>query len=211
MRAGARVLALCLFTAIPALTPALALAAGALEKLRSFTEQTHSAKADFTQTVVDRKGAKVQSATGRLAFQRPGRFRWEYDKPYQQSIVGDGEKLWVYDRDLAQVTVKKLTGALGSSPAALLAGSNDLEEHFQLAVGAGGGGLDWVEATPRTDDTLFKRVRLGFRGKELETMELADHLGQQTVIRFSHLVRNPSLGAEVFHFTPPAGVDVVTE
>jgi len=116
--------------------------AGSIEKLKAFAAQTQSARASFSQMVRDKGGATVQSATGKLLFSRPGKFRWEYEKPYQQTIVGDGEKLWVYDKDLNQVTVKKLGGALGSSPAALLAGSNDIEQYYNLDAKGMKNGLD---------------------------------------------------------------------
>jgi outer membrane lipoprotein carrier protein len=186
-------------------------AAGSIEKLRAFAEQTRSARASFTQTVRDNHGATVQTASGRIEFQRPGRFRWEYEKPYQQTLVGDGEKLWVYDKDLNQVTVKKLEGALGSSPAALLAGSNEIDQYYNLDAKGTKSGLDWLEAFPRDEDSMFSKVRMGFKGNTLDTMELFDHLGQVTVIRFSKLERNPKLAAGLFTFTPPAGADVMED
>jgi outer membrane lipoprotein carrier protein len=193
------------------MAPPAALAAGSIEKLKAFMAQTQSAKADFTQTVLDKNAKPTQRASGRLVFLRPGKFRWTYDKPYEQVIVGDGRKLWVYDKDLDQVTVKKLEGALGSSPAALLAGSNDIEQHYNLnAVGAKAG-LDWLEAYPIGSDSLFRKVRMGFKGNALDTMELHDQLGQVTVIKFSKLERNPRLAAGEFTFTPPNGVDVIED
>jgi outer membrane lipoprotein carrier protein len=186
-------------------------AAGSIEKLKVFTQQTQSARASFTQTVRDKDGATAQTASGKLAFARPGKFRWEYDKPYQQTIVGDGEKLWVYDKDLNQVTVKNLSGALGSSPAALLAGSNDIEQYYNLDAKGARGGLDWLEAYPRDADNMFSKVRMGFKGNTLDTMELYDHMGQITVIRFAKLERNPKLAANLFTFTPPAGADVIED
>jgi len=186
-------------------------AAGSIEKLKAFTEQTRSARTTFTQTVRDKDGGKVQTATGTLAFARPGKFRWEYEKPYQQTIVGDGEKLWVYDKDLNQVTVKKLEGSLGSSPAALLAGSNDIEQYYNVEAKGSKNGLDWLEAFPRDQDTMFEKVRMGFKGNSLDTMELYDHLGQVTVIRFGKVERNPKLAANLFSFTPPKGADVIED
>jgi outer membrane lipoprotein carrier protein len=186
-------------------------AAGGIEKLKAFAEQTQSARTSFTQTVRDKDGTTVQSASGKLSFARPGKFRWEYEKPYLQTIVGDGQKLWVYDKDLNQVTVKKLEGALGSSPAALLAGSNDIEQYYNLDAKGTKGGLDWLEAYPRDQDSMFDKVRMGFKGNTLDTMELYDHLGQVTVIRFGKLERNPKLAANVFTFTPPAGADVIED
>jgi len=185
--------------------------AGPVEKLQAFAQQTQSARASFSQTVKDKGGATIQSATGTLSFARPGKFRWEYLKPYQQTIVGDGQKLWIYDKDLNQVTVKKLEGALESSPAALLAGSNDIEEYYNLNAKGTKGGIDWLEAYPRNEDSMFSKVRLGFKGKVLETMEMYDHLGQITAIRFSKLERNPKLDTDAFSFTPPQGADVIED
>ena len=207
LRVGARIALL-----VPILLFAAgAHAAGSIEKLRAFAEQTRSARADFSQIVRDKDGATVQAASGTLVFARPGKFRWEYEKPYQQTIVGDGQKLWIYDKDLNQVTVKKLSGALESSQAALLAGSNDIEQYYNLNATGTKGGLDWLEAYPRDTDSIFTKVRMGFKGNSLESMELYDHLGQVTVIRFSKLERNPQLAANVFTFSPPKGADVIED
>ena len=204
--------ALTWLTAIACLTLApVARANGSIEKLKAFAAQTQSARASFTQTVRDKDGATVQTASGKLVFARPGKFRWEYEKPYQQIIVGDGQKLWVYDKDLNQVTVKKMEGALGSSPAALLAGSNDIEQYYNLDAKGTKGGLDWLEAYPRAEDSMFSRVRMGFKGNTLETMELYDQMGQVTVIRFGKLQRNPKLADNLFTFTAPAGADVIED
>ncbi len=189
----------------------VAYANGSIEKLKAFAAQTQSARASFTQTVRDRDGATVQTASGKLVFARPGKFRWEYEKPYQQLIVGDGQKLWVYDKDLNQVTVKKMEGALGSSPAALLAGSNDIEKYYNLDAKGVKGGLDWLEAYPRDEDSMFSKVRMGFKGNMLDTMELYDQMGQVTVIRFGNLQRNPKLAENLFTFTAPAGADVIED
>jgi len=186
-------------------------AAGSIEKLHAFVAQTQSARAQFSQKVLEKDGKMAQVSNGTLAFARPGKFRWEYRKPYEQIIVGDGEKLWVYDKDLEQVTVKRLQGALGSSPAALLAGSNEIEEYYNLDAKGVKGGLDWLEAYPKDSDSLFQKVRMGFKGNTLDTMELHDHLGQVTVIRFSRIERNPKLDADAFRFTPPQGADVLED
>jgi outer membrane lipoprotein carrier protein len=169
------ILALCAVLAAPA-------HAGSIEKLQAFVAQTKSARASFTQKVLDNKGQPIQAASGVLAFSRPGKFRWEYQKPYEQLIVGDGDRLWVYDTELNQVTVKKLEGSLGSSPAALLAGSNEIEEFYNLDAKGTKGGLDWLEAFPKNEDTMFQKVRMGFKGNTLDTMELYDHLGQVDVL-----------------------------
>jgi outer membrane lipoprotein carrier protein len=185
--------------------------AGSIEKLETFVAQTKSARANFTQKVLDNKGKPIQSASGVLAFSRPGKFRWEYQKPYEQLIIGDGDRLWVYDTELNQVTVKKLEGSLGSSPAALLAGSNEIESFYNLDAKGTKGGLDWLEAFPKSEDTMFQKVRMGFKGNTLDTMELYDHLGQVTVIRFSRIQRNPKLAQDAFVFTPPKGADVLDD
>jgi len=186
-------------------------AAGSIEKLQAFVAQTHSARATFTQQVTDKSGKTTQSSSGKLAFARPGKFRWEYQKPYEQLIVGDGQKLWVYDKELAQVTVKRLEGALGSSPAALLAGSNDIEEYYNVNAKGVSRGLDWLEAYPKEQDSMFQKVRMGFKGNMLDTMELYDQLGQITLIRFGRIERNPKLAPDSFTFAPPKGVDVIED
>jgi len=197
---------------LPALTFwALPAHAGSIEKLRAFVAQTQSARADFSQKMLGKEGEAAQASSGKLVFSRPGKFRWEYRKPYEQLIVGDGEKLWVYDKDLNQVTVKKLRGALGSSPAELLAGSNEIEDHYNLDAKGVKGGLDWLDAYPTDGDSMFEKVRMGFKGNGLDTMELHDRLGQVTVIRFSKIQRNPKLDASAFSFTPPEGADVLAD
>jgi outer membrane lipoprotein carrier protein len=206
MRRGLPVIAL-LFSALLAF-PAHA---GPIEKLRAFIEQTRSARAIFTQTVADSKGQITQQASGTVQFQRPGKFRWTYSKPYEQLIVGDGEKLWIYDKDLNQVTQRKLDKALGSSPAALLAGADDIEKHFSLNALGKKGKLDWLEVKAYDEDSLFDRVRLGFNRNTLEVMELYDHFGQKTTIKLSGLERNPVTPGDTYTFTVPDGADVVTE
>ena len=185
--------------------------ASGVDDLRQFLRGTQSARGVFAQTVVDRNGRTVQKATGTLVFQRPGKFRWTYEKPYEQVIVGDGQKLWLFDADLNQVTVKKLSETIGGSPAALLAGSNEIERHFRLKAISDRENLEWVEATPKGKETTFERVRMGFENGELARMELEDSFGQTTVLRFTKMERNPALAEDVFHFTPPKGADVLTD
>lgn len=186
--------------------------ADGVDRLKSFVAQAHSGQAQFEQTVLDRAGRKVQAASGTFQFQRPGRFRWTYDKPAEQLIVGDGSRFWVYDRELNQVTVRKLDLALGSTPAALLAGSDDIEKSFTLADGGTRDGLEWVEALPRSRESGFERVRMGFNAQALpEAMELKDQFGQTTYLKFSKIEKNPKLGPELFSFTPPKGADVVSD
>src|ERR1700704_4788654 len=159
----------------------IAARAASIDTLKAFLQQTTSGKARFAQIIVDKNLKQLQQATGTMQFSRPGKFRWEYEKPYEQVIVGDGTRLWIYDKDLNQVTVRKLDRALGASPAALLAGSNEIDKSYTLKSVGAEGGLDWLEATPRTQDTAFERIRLGFGQNGLEAMELKDQFGQMTV------------------------------
>jgi outer membrane lipoprotein carrier protein len=194
------------------LVPGLALGATAsVDSLKALLTETTTAKAAFAQTVFDKNGKTLQQSTGTMAFSRPGKFRWEYMKPYEQSIVGDGSRLWIYDKDLNQVTVRKLDRALGASPAALLAGSNEIEKAYVLTSVGSEHGLDWLEAVPKTQETAFERVRMGFAKTGLDTMELRDQFGQTTLIKFSDLERNVKLPAESFTFTPPKGAAVISE
>ena len=187
-----------------------AFAAGT-DALKSFLSQTTTATARFAQMVLDRNMKMLQQATGTMQFSRPGKFRWEYEKPYEQTIVGDGSRLWIYDKDLNQVTVRKLDAALGASPAAILAGSNEIEKNYILTSEGARDGLDWMRAEPRTKDTTFERIRLGFSTMGLEAMELRDQFGQTTVIKFADLEKNPRIAADAFRFTPPKGADVISE
>lgn len=188
----------------------LAFASGPTQ-FKAFIAETHSARANFTQSVLAKSGRKPQVSQGTLAFSRPGKFRWTYDKPYYQLIVGDGEKLWIHDKDLNQVSVKKLGKALGSSPAALLAGDNELEKNFVLKDAGNGGGFEMVDATPKAQDSSFARVRIGFSDNLPRFMEVHDNFGQTTTLIFTQFERNPSLPSSLFHFAPPKGADVVGE
>jgi len=196
------VAALCLL-ALPAS------AASGIEQLRAFIESTQSGRASFEQRVTAKSGRKPQEASGTMAFSRPGKFRWTYDKPYYQLLVGDGEKLWVHDRDLNQVTVKTLGDALASTPAALLAGRNELERNFELREGGVEDGLSWVDAKPNAAEGGFESVRIGFADGMLRGMVLRDSFGQTTLLRFNSFERNPKLDDGQFRFTPPAGADVI--
>jgi outer membrane lipoprotein carrier protein len=185
--------------------------AAALERFKAFARTTQAARAEFEQKVVDRKGKVVQQSKGSFVFQRPGKFRWVYAKPADQVIVGDGERVWIHDRELNQVTVRKLSRALGSTPAALLAGSADVEAAFELSEAGTRDGLEWMEARPKEREAGFERVRMGFSASGVEAMELVDHFGQTTLLRFSNLARNPKVDAAEFRFTPPKGADVLGE
>jgi outer membrane lipoprotein carrier protein len=192
------------------LIPGLCVAA-TVDSLKALLNQTTTARARFAQAVLDKNNKPLQQVTGTMEFSRPGRFRWEYNKPYEQTIVGDGTRLWIYDKDLNQVTVRKLDRALGATPAALLAGSNEIEKSYALKSVGADNGLDWLEAIPRTQDTAFERIRLGFGKSGLEAMELKDQFGQTTVIKFADLERNVKIAPDAFKFTPPKGAAVISE
>ena len=188
---------------------ALGASAASLERYKAFLNDTRSARAQFEQKVYDRSGKLTQESRGSFVFQRPGRFRWVYDKPTDQVIVGDGQRVWIYDRQLNQVTVRKLESALGSTPAALLAGASGIEKAFELSDAGEKDGLEWMDAKPRERDAGFERVRMGFGKEGLEAMELTDNFGQTTRLRFSKLERNPKVNPSEFRFDPPKGADVL--
>ncbi len=181
--------------------------ASGIDQLRSFVSGAKSGKATFRQVVTSQRG--TTETTGTFTFQRPGKFRWVYEKPYEQLIVGDGDKLWIYDRDLNQVIVRKLDAALGSSPAALLSGDNALERNFELADSGKADGAEWVDAKPKAADTGFERVRIGFKDNLPRVMELKDTFGNVTRLEFGTFERNATLDAGQFKFVPPKGADVV--
>jgi outer membrane lipoprotein carrier protein len=209
MMPSRRCLSLALLTALFA-APATS-GAAAIDRLGEFVQATRSGRVAFDQVVTSKNGRKPELASGSFAFSRPGKFRFTYLKPYEQIIVGDGEKLWFYDKDLNQVTVRKLGNALGATPAAILAGSNDLAKNFILANLPDRDGLEWLEAKPIARDTSFEIIKLGFSGASLAAMELHDTFGQVTMLRFSQIERNPALPAELFRFTPPPGADLIGE
>jgi outer membrane lipoprotein carrier protein len=198
--------ALCL-VALCAVAP---LAEGAtLERLRAFVRDTQTARASFTQAVTDKNGRAVQQSSGEFAIARPGKFRWSVDKPYKQLLVGDGERVWIYDADLNQVVKRRNDKALGTTPAALLAGKDDVERAFEWRELPAADGLDWLGATPKDKESAFSDIRLGFDASGLTALEIFDNFGQRTLIRLTKLERNPKLPADLFRFTPPKGTDVV--
>jgi outer membrane lipoprotein carrier protein len=194
----------------PLMFPAAA-GAATIDELKTLLRETNTARSRFAQMVLDKNLKMLQQSTGTMQFARPGKFRWEYEKPYQQTIVGDGTRVWVYDKDLNQVTVRKVDVALGSSPAALLAGSNDIDKSYTLTATGVQDGLDWIEAVPRARDNTFEKVRLGFSKSGLEAMELRDQFGHVTVVKFSAIERNAKISPETFKFTPPKGADVISD
>ena len=186
--------------------------ASAVEHLREFVQKTQTFKASFHQKLLDQQYQVIQEASGSMMFQRPGKFRWVYEKPYQQLIVGDGNRVWFYDQDLNQVTVRQLDLAIGNSPAALLAGSSAIEKDFNLSDINVEDEIDWLEATPKHKETNFELIRMGFsKTGKLQEMILRDNFGQFTLLVFSETDFNPSLANELFQFKPPSGADVISD
>ena len=199
-------IAACVF-ALPALAHA-----SALEQFKSFVATTKAAKGEFSQRLVKADAsstAKISNAsTGTFQFARPGKFIWTYQKPYEQLLQADGEKLFIYDKDLNQVTVRKLGNALGSSPAAILFGSNDLEKNFTLKEAGTKDGMEWLEATPKAKDTTFEHIGIGLRNGVPQAMELRDSFGQVSLLSFKNFERNPAMTSDQFKFVVPKGADV---
>lgn len=206
-------LGLSLLIAATFLLPGVARAA-ALDQFKSFVSSTNSAKGEFVQRQIKGEGSAAgnagtgASSGGTFQFARPGKFIWTYQKPYEQVLQADGEKLYIYDKDLNQVTVKKLGNALGSSPAAILFGSNDLEKNFSLKEGPSKEGVEWLHATPKSKDTTFENIAIGMRNGVPVAMELRDAFGQLTQLSFTKFEKNPSMPAGQFKFVTPKGADV---
>ena len=186
-----------------------AVAADGVAQLRAFVDGARSAEGEFEQVVTAQSGRRPQEASGSFAYARPGRFHWEYDRPYRQVLIGDGKVLWSWDPDLNQVTVRAMGDALGATPAAILFGSGELDEGFVLTEGGKEGELAWVEARPRQADSGFESLRIGLQGGQLRRMEMRDNFGQTTLIRFTRLAPNPQLATDRFRFVPPSGADVI--
>lgn len=184
--------------------------ADAVQTLRAFVRDVKTGRAEFTQTVTSPDGARKKTSSGRFEFSRPDRFRFGYEKPFQQTIVADGQKVWIHDPDLNQVSSRRLSQALGATPAALLAGGS-LESDFVLSNGGSQGGLEWAQATPRTPDGPFKSMKVGFRGAELAAVEIVDSFGQRSRLDFKGFEAGVALPAERFRFTVPAGADVLEQ
>lgn len=185
--------------------------AAALDQFKAFVSSTKAAKGEFTQHQVKMtNGAPAVSgtSTGTFLFARPGKFIWTYQKPYEQLLQSDGEKLYIYDKDLNQVTIRMLGDALGSSPAAILFGSNDLEKNFTLKDAGVKEGLEWLEATPKTKDTSFDRIGIGLKNGVPHAMELRDSFGQVSLLTFKKFEKNPPMNPTQFKFEVPKGADV---
>jgi outer membrane lipoprotein carrier protein len=192
--------------------------AGGLESLESFVKNVKTGRADFTQVVSapakDGQVPRVKTSSGTFEFARPSRFKFLYKKPFEQSIVADGQTLWLYDVDLNQVTARKQSQVLGSTPAALIAAAPDLkalQADFTLADAPDKDGLQWVVATPKAKDGQLQTVRVGFKAAELAALEILDSFGQRSLLSFNRLEANLALPASSFQFKPPAGADVIKQ
>jgi outer membrane lipoprotein carrier protein len=184
--------------------------ADSVDALRDFARDVKSGKANFTQTVTSPDGKRKKVSSGSFEFQRPNQFRFAYTKPFEQVIVADGQKVWIYDADLNQASSRKLADALGATPASLLAGTN-LERDFTLKAQPSDGGIDWVLATPRQAESTIQSLKLGFKGKELAAMEIVDGFGQRSRLDFSAVQANVPVGGERFQFKLPPGADLIEQ
>jgi len=179
-------------------------------KLQKFLQGLETYQARFTQTLLGENDEELETSTGTVYLERPGKFRWHYTDPYSQYLISDGHTLWVYDKDLEQVTIRNIDASMENSPASILGGDLDIDKYYEVnQLGREQDGSDWVELVPRNSDSQYKSVRLGFRDGQLSRMMLFDSLGQMTDIRFSDSRRNSELDETLFHFEPPAGVDVI--
>ncbi len=188
-----------------------ALASPGLDSLRYFFEEIQTFEANFGQQVLDESLQSLDDGRGRVWIKRPGKFRWDYDPPDAQEIVGDGERVWIYDIELEQVTVRDQRTALGRTPAILLAGAEDTEKNYTIIDIGTQGRFDWVNLIPLDEDSSFTEVRIGFEDNRLRLMELVDTLGQRTRMSFVDLKENEPIDDRVFDFLPPLGVDVIDE
>lgn len=201
-------LSLSLLASAPALT-AVTPERTAPESLRHFFGNVRSYSARFNQVVLDESLNLIQESSGTLSLQRPDRFRWDYTAPFKQQIIADGKKIWVYDEELAQVSVRPLSGGLADTPAVLLAGRGRIDETFVIKDMGVQGKLNWVQLKPRTKDGGFEDIRIGFDGGRMRQLEMVDGFGQTTRVTLSDPRENVAFEARRFQFTPPKGVDVV--
>ena len=200
--------------ALSALT--LAAHAGAMESLEGFVRNAKTGKADFTQVITspgrDGGAPRTKTSNGFFEFQRPNLFRFEYRKPFEQTIVADGKTVWLHDKDLNQVSQRKQSKVLAQTPAAVIAASPDIEtikRDFDLQALPDAGGMQWVQATPKVKEGQLTSMKVGFRGDQLAALDILDSFGQHSVLTFSGMQLNTGLNAEAFHFQPPKGADVV--
>jgi len=201
------ILVLCTLNSVPV----LAAPRTAVDDLRRFFKEVNTFSARFNQVVLDERLSPIQESSGTLWIERPNKFRWDYEKPYKQRIVADGERLWVYDVGLQQVSVRRLSGGLGDTPAMLLAGRGRLEDNFTIKPLGAQNDIEWVQLSPRRKDSGYEDIRIGFAQGKLRVLEMVDGFGQVTRVTFQSSRENPRIEPDRFSFTPPEGVDVVGE
>jgi outer membrane lipoprotein carrier protein len=207
-----------IFAALAIFACAIAARALGLDSLENFVKSAKSGRAEFTQVVTgparDGQAARTKTSSGTFEFSRPSRFRFDYKKPFEQTIVADGQTLWLYDVDLNQVTARKQAQALGSTPAAVIASApdvNTLRKDFDLQAAGEKDGLQWVQATPKAKDSQLHSMKVGFRGNDLAALEILDGFGQRSVLTFTKMELNAAVSPEAFRFKPPQGADVVRQ
>jgi outer membrane lipoprotein carrier protein len=196
---------------LPLMFGAVSAYADGMSNVKAFYQQAKSVRASFHQVVTDRQGRKIQEVDGEMQLKRPNKFRWDYNKPYAQQIISDGQQVWLYDMDLAQVTVNTLRQTVGSSPAALLAGDANIDKSFRLSNASRKDNLEWVSASPKDKESGFDKILMGFKDNKIQALSLIDSFGHTTNITFSNVEVNPALDEKSFLFKPPPGVDVVGE
>ena len=206
MRPNPLLLSLCL---VLFAGPAAQAADPARERLDAFLTGFKTLSAKFSQTVTDETGVELEVSNGDVFLQRPEKFRWQYLAPYEQLIVADGERLWLYEPDLDQVSVRSMDKLLADTPSLLIGGSTSIDDQFTVSDLGQADGLDWVGLTPRNQDSQFSGIRLGFTDTELSVMEMIDNFDQTTRIEFTEQQRDGSIEASKFEFTPPPNVDVL--
>ena len=192
-------------------SPAISAEGNPVQQLKSYLSATRSLTADFKQVLIDEAGNPGAASYGVFYLQRPGKFRWDYLKPFQQQIISTSGKVWFYDTDLEQVTVKKLDEQVGSTPALLLSGDVPLEENYSMEQQGTEGDLQWIRLVPKNQDSSFKYLLIGLEKGALSGMELSDNFGQLTRIYFSNIKHNTSINQSLFEFKAPKGVDVFSE
>jgi outer membrane lipoprotein carrier protein len=202
---------ICLIASAANFAAAPPAAKSGVDYLRRFFNEVNSYSAQFNQVVMDEALNPIQESSGTLLIERPNKFRWDYEAPLKQQIVSDGKQIWVYDKDLQQVTVRSLSGGLGDTPAVLLAGRGKLEESFTVASLGTQGNLEWARLQPKRKDGGYEDIRVGFEQGKLAVLEMVDGFGQTTRVTLKGAKENVKIDAARFSFTPPPGVDVVGE
>ena len=183
-----------------------------VDPLKNFLNNFETLESNFVQTLLNESGEQLEKTTGTLYLEQPGKFHWSYKEPYIQSIISNGETLWVYDEDLEQVTIRNIDSyAMEQTPAAIILGDSNLERHFVQVDLGDIEGFEWIELTPRDLEAQYNNIRIGFDRRQLGMMIITDNLGQTTRIDFSNVSKNSGLSADLFDFEIPADIDVIDE